>query len=203
MDNIKMILWDFDGVLMNSNAIRDLGFEKTLENYPKDQVDELMVFHRANGGLSRYVKFRHFFEKIRGEQIAETAIGEWAERFSKIVKALLIDPNLLITETMNYVGRNHAFVPMHIVSGSDQEELRFVCKQLNIYKYFHTINGSPTPKKTLVKTVLESYNYTSNEIILVGDSVNDYEAAEENGIRFVAYNNAALNKFSAFKINFS
>lgn len=59
---ITTIFWDFDGVLMNSNAVRDKGFELVLANYPKNQVKQLMNFHQANSGLSRYVKFRFFFK---------------------------------------------------------------------------------------------------------------------------------------------
>lgn len=68
-NRIKTIFWDFDGVLMNSNAVRDKGFELVLADYPKDQVKQLMDFHQANGGLSRYVKFRYFFENIKFKSI--------------------------------------------------------------------------------------------------------------------------------------
>ena len=81
---IKTIFWDFDGVLMNSNAVRDLGFLEVLKAYPKEQVNQLMDFHQKNGGLSRYVKFRYFFEQIRNEEITDEAVTQWASKFSKI-----------------------------------------------------------------------------------------------------------------------
>jgi len=65
---LDAIFWDFDGVLINSNSIREMGFEKVLSDYPKEKVEALLQFHKANGGLSRYVKFRHFFENILGEK---------------------------------------------------------------------------------------------------------------------------------------
>ena len=71
LDNFKVILWDFDGVLMNSNSVRDLGFEKVLAGYPVEEVKSLMKYHQANGGLSRYVKFRYFFEEIRKENVSD------------------------------------------------------------------------------------------------------------------------------------
>ena len=40
----KTIFWDFDGVLMNSNAVRDRGFLEVLKQYPKVEVDKLMKF---------------------------------------------------------------------------------------------------------------------------------------------------------------
>ena len=63
---IRVIFWDFDGVILNSNKVRDKGFETVLSGFPKEEVDKLLKFHRQNGGLSRYVKFRYFFEEIKG-----------------------------------------------------------------------------------------------------------------------------------------
>ena len=142
----EMIFWDFDGVVMDSNAVRDRGFEEVLNGYPKNEVDALMTFHQDNGGLSRYVKFRYFFEDIRGESITEAQVKIWAEKFSKIMMELLIKPDLLIQETLNFIKANAHNFNMHIVSGSDQTELRHICKSLDIAHYFNSIHGSPTPK---------------------------------------------------------
>lgn len=184
----KVIFWDFDGVLMNSNQIRDLGFIRVLSDYPKPKVDQLMSFHQKNGGLSRYVKFRYFFEEILNEEISEEEVNRWAEKFSVIMRELLIDDSLLIDETMHFVKNNYDKRKMHIVSGSDQTELRHVCRELDIAKYFNSINGSPTPKTDLVREIILSNNYKISDCVLIGDSINDKHAAENNSITFVAYN---------------
>jgi phosphoglycolate phosphatase-like HAD superfamily hydrolase len=190
----KIILWDFDGVIMDSNAVRDLGFERVLADYPKDSVAELMKFHHQNGGLSRYVKFRYFFEKVLKEEITEEKIQELANSFSLIMKSLLVNPQLLIKDSLNFIKSNHQNYNMHIVSGSDQNELRFLCSEMNLSQYFKSIHGSPTSKKDLVQQVLEVNNYKKDNCILIGDSINDYEAAINNGIDFCGYNNLNLKK---------
>lgn len=189
---INVIFWDFDGVLMDSNSVRDLGFERVLAEFPKDQVDRLLAFHQANGGLSRYVKFRYFFEEIRKESISDNDILIWAERFSLIMKELLVNPELLIEETLNFVKENQGKYIMHITSGSDQNELRFLCKSMGIDDLFTSIHGSPKPKKEWVKELIEMHGYNLSECVLIGDSFNDYEAANISNIHFMAYNNAKL-----------
>lgn len=192
-NNIKTILWDFDGVLMNSNEVRDRGFLEVLKDFPGNEVDALMKFHQTNGGLSRYVKFRYFFEEIRGEKITEEEVQVWADKFSEIMLKLLINKDLLIKETGDFVKANYQDYKMHIVSGSDGNELRKICKGVGINHYFKSIEGSPTPKKKLVADILEKENYNPEECVLIGDSLNDYEAAESNGIVFYGYNNINLN----------
>ena len=77
-------------------------------------------------------------------------------------------------------------------------ELIQICKELEISKYFKTIEGSPTPKNDLVKNILQKYSYNPKECILIGDSINDYEAANINGIKFYGYNNEELRSLDEY-----
>ncbi len=197
---MRVILWDFDGVIMNSNKVRDSGFEKVLADFDKESVDSLLDFHRKNGGLSRYVKFRYFFEEILGEQpLADSKLAMYTKRFSEIMKLLLTDKTLLIDETVKFIKQKTELgIPMHIVSGSDQTELRFLCKALDIEHFFISIHGSPTPKKELVKEVIDINGYDKEDCFLIGDSINDFEAAEHNGITFYGFNNPELKQFENY-----
>jgi phosphoglycolate phosphatase-like HAD superfamily hydrolase len=187
-----VVLWDFDGVILNSNSVRSLGFSEVLAEYPHDEVSRLLKFHDRNGGLSRYVKFRHFFEDIRGERITEEEVGRLARAFSEVMMKHLGDPALLIRDSVRYVKERHRSVRMHVVSGSDQRELRQLCAILGVADYFQSIHGSPTPKTRLVEELLSEHNYTPADCCLIGDSINDFEAARDNGIDFYGYNNPAL-----------
>ncbi|MCM4157114.1 HAD-IA family hydrolase [Gramella sp. AN32] len=190
--NKRNIFWDFDGVIMDSMPVRNRGFEMVLKKFPNEQVDLLMQFHLKNGGLSRYVKFRHFFEEIREEKVSEEEIKEWSQKFSEIMRKELVQPGLLIEDSLDFIKENYKKYNMHIVSGSDGEELRYLCEQLNVSRYFISIHGSPVPKKKLVCKLLLNHRYINEETLLIGDSINDYEAAEINNIEFYGYNNEQL-----------
>lgn len=192
----KAVLWDFDGVIMDSMSIRDRGFEVTLSEFQKEQVQRLLDFHRLNGGLSRYVKFRYFYEEILKEPITDEIVMLYASRFSEVMMELLIDERLLIDDSLNFIKKYHKQVPMHVVSGSDGRELYEICERLNIAKYFISIQGSPTPKKELVKNLILKYGYQRDNVVLIGDSINDHEAAVLNGISFIGYNNLNLKEIS-------
>jgi phosphoglycolate phosphatase-like HAD superfamily hydrolase len=194
LNNYKTILWDFDGVIMDSMPIRDKGFELVLSAHPKDQIAELMAYHRNNGGLSRYHKFRYFFEEIRKESISEEEITILADSFSKVMLDNLLNPDLLILDSVNFIRNNYMNYDMHVVSGSDQKELRTICDHLELSTYFKSIHGSPTPKTELVKNLLRDNEYNCETTCLIGDSYNDFEAAKSNEIVFFGYNNFSLNK---------
>ena len=200
---IQAFFWDFDGVLLDSDKVRVEGFKAVLNDYPQDQVDELIQFHNKNGGLSRYVKFRYFFEKLRHETVAAYQIAELSEKFSGIMRNKLVDKSLLIAETIHYISDCYDRWPMHIVSGSDEKELRFLCNELGIGHYFKSIKGSPIPKTELICSILKEENYLPGNCVLIGDSINDYQAANKNGLQFMAYNNDDLHEFTTLTLDFS
>lgn len=201
MDKPKFILWDFDGVIINSDTIRTNGFARVLQSYPEHQVAQLLEYHQANGGLSRYHKFSYFFEEIRKEPVSEEQIVALAEAFSRIMRQAMTDKSLLIEETVSFIKAHHKRIPMHIVSGSDQQELRYLCQCLEIDSYFVSIHGSPTPKKQLVKDLLLSYQYKPEEGLLIGDAINDFDAAQASQVAFWGYGNDTVRTLST--TNFS
>jgi phosphoglycolate phosphatase-like HAD superfamily hydrolase len=198
---IKNILWDFDGVILDSMNVRDWGFKEIFKTFEKDKVALLLEYHRENGGLSRYVKIRYFYEEILGLQITEEEVLKYAHAFSLLMKKELVNPKNLIQDSLTFIKENYKTYNFHIVSGSDQEELRYLCKELEIASFFITIHGSPTPKNKLVKDLLEKYDYIKKDTSLIGDSINDFEAAQKNGIAFFGYNNTLLKKIASNYIN--
>jgi phosphoglycolate phosphatase-like HAD superfamily hydrolase len=184
---IKNILFDFDGVILDSMPIRDSGFAYLFKEYPEEQVTLLLNYHRNNGGLSRYHKIRYFYENILGKSITEEEVMVYAGRFSDIMRQQLLDPKLIIHDTIDFIKANYERFPMHVVSGSDGNELRWLCEQLGIATYFLSIEGSPTPKIKLVEDLLAKYEYQPAQTVLIGDSINDFDAAQKNNIEFLGY----------------
>jgi phosphoglycolate phosphatase-like HAD superfamily hydrolase len=201
LSRYKYILWDFDGVILNSNPARTLGFKKVLEDFPNDQVEKLLDFHNENGGLSRYVKFRYFYEVIRGEEVDDYQIQNLAKQFSQIMKEILTNPKLLIQDSLSFIQQNCFQIQMHIVSGSDGQELKYLCEKLGISSFFKSISGSPSPKTELVKHLIESEIIDPKFTCLIGDSINDFDAANDNYIDFYGFNNPELIGFGIGFIN--
>lgn len=116
------------------------------------------------------------------------------------MKEELIKSKYLILDSVNFIRKNYKKYNFHIVSGSENNELNFLCKKLQISRYFHSIHGSPTPKIELVKNLLFQENYKKHETILIGDSINDFEAAKLNQIDFYRYKNLRLKDMSKIYI---
>lgn len=199
---IKNIFFDFDGVILDSMGVRDYGFKKIFEKYgTNSNIEEFLDYHRINGGLSRFHKIKYFFKTYLNEEISEEKVLELANDFSEIMRKELTNKKYLIHETVNFIENNFQKYNMYIVSGSEQNELRYLCKELELENYFKIILGSPIHKNDLVKNILIEEKLNLKECILIGDSINDYEAAIANKINFYGYNNESLKEKSSKYIN--
>lgn len=200
--DFEVILWDFDGVIIESNTVREFGFREVLKEFDPEQVEQLIDFHNANGGWSRYVKFRYFYEEILNRPISEIKVQELADSFSSVMVECLPNPKLLIEETVGFIQKmSSQGKQMHIVSGSDGNELRSLCKELDLSKHFLSINGSPVPKQALIKALIDDGNTPASQYCLIGDAINDYDAAKANAITFFGYNNASLSNLGSYYID--
>ena len=200
---IKNIIFDFDGVIIDSMPIRDMGFREIFKKYKKHSIDKFLIYHNENGGLSRFVKIRYFFENIIEKSISEEEVLLLSKHFSEIMKKKLINKNYLINDSLVFIKENYKKYNFHIASGSENIELNYLCKKLDIEKYFLTISGSPTHKNQIVETILSNNSYQKDETILIGDSINDFQAAKKNKISFYGYNNIELKDKDKYINSFS
>ncbi len=194
----KNLVFDFDGVIVETNEIRFEGFRKLFTEYPSAKVQELVSYARANGGISRYAKIRYFFEKVLGTDISEVSVNKLALQYSEIVKGQVVSAEA-VSGSLEFFETNYGKYNFAIISGSDEKELREVCKKRKIDQFFLEILGSPTNKANNFEKLFKSTGWEKNETLFIGDSVNDYEAARVFGVYFVG-RKSGLESWRAFKV---
>lgn len=180
----RHIIFDFDGVLVESNEIRFNGFRKLFKNYPQGEVEKLVGYAKANGGVSRYKKIEYFFDTIRQEPITDESVNRWAAQFSELVEQDVVEAKS-VAGSLEFLEENSSLFDFAIVSGSDQVELRRICKKRKIDHFFKAILGSPVEKKDNISVLLSELNWSHDRSVYVGDSNNDLEAAKSNNLDFV------------------
>jgi HAD superfamily hydrolase (TIGR01549 family) len=196
--NIKNIIFDFDGVILDSVPVKTEAFRKLFEEFSDDRVEKLIEYHLLNGGKSRYIKIKYFFEEILFQNVSEDEILKYANRYSELTKEELTNPKYIIKNAIDFIKENYQKYNMHIASGADENDLKYICDKLELTSYFLSINGSPRNKYEIVKDILKNNKYNKKETILIGDSINDYVVAQKNQIAFYGYNNKLLSKYNDY-----
>ena len=182
----RSLIFDCDGVILNSNKIKTNCFRQVFEKYSKEATEEFITYHELHGGISRFVKIRYFLEKILPKYSEKCFIEDYeilTNQFGECCKSSLLNAKVAegIKELRLYSKKQKWFV----VSGSDQEELRYIFKKKNIYKFFDGgIFGSPDKKTNILEREIKN-----NSILLpglfFGDSWLDHVAAKENNLDFL------------------
>lgn len=188
----RYLVFDFDGVLAESNEIRFQGFENLFADLPADVRARFMAFVKVNGGLSRYGKIRHLYADLLGQPISEDRVYELAGRYSELVAGRVIEAQA-VPGSLEFLREYADRFEFAVVSGSDQNELRQVCQARGIDGYFRAILGSPTEKTQNLIELVTSQGWDRQACVYVGDSVNDYDAAMEAGIGFIGRNSGLVD----------
>ena len=193
----ESLIFDCDGVILNSNAIKTLSFREALNAFNKNAIEEFINYHNQNGGISRYIKIKYFLEKILPKY--DSDIHNYKNQYTKIIEMYSkYCKNYLykceITEGLKTLRKKTKDIKWFIVSGGDQEELREVFKYKNIDKLFNGgIYGSPDSKDQIIKRELDNQNI-KYPALFMGDSKLDHIAALSNNIDFIF-----VTKWTEFK----
>ena len=180
---INTLVFDCDGVILDSNAIKTEAFYEIGKQYSGEAGTRLAQYHIENGGESRYKKFKYFFENILNKRSSKKEVNRLSEIFSKItVNKVLTCP---IAEGIFELRKKTCKKKWLVVSGSDQEELRKIFIARGLYKSFNGgIFGSPDTKDTILDRELKLGNIIE-PALFIGDSITDYKAAKNAGMDFI------------------
>lgn len=180
---IKAIIFDFDGVLVESTDIKTNAFKKLFSEWP-DKSKEGVNYHLGNMGMSRYVKFKYFFETILKEPYSDEIGLELGRKFSEIV-VCEIKKAPTVKGTDEFLEENFKKYMFFIASGTPQAELNDIVSHRLIDKFFKGIYGTPASKTEIVESILRKYGLKKNQVVFVGDTVSDKKTSEDTGIHFI------------------
>ncbi len=184
MKPIDVILFDFDGVILESVDIKGWAFGKLFENYP-EHVDEIVAFHFANGGMSRFDKFRFIYKNILNKPLPDEEFDALCLKFSDLAFKRVLKCEF-VPGALEFLGKYYKKTKFYIISGTPQDEIEHIVEARGLSKYFHGVYGSPTGKAFWVNKIIMQEKLNCETTLFIGDAMSDHEAAKENGLIFVA-----------------
>ena len=116
MNNIQAIIFDFDGVILESMDIKGWAFGKLFEQ-PPEHVEAIVVFHHDHGGMSRFEKFRYIYREILKQPLDEKEFRRLCDEFSRLVyERVLACP--YVPGAREFLEKHYQTVPLFVVSGT-------------------------------------------------------------------------------------
>jgi phosphoglycolate phosphatase-like HAD superfamily hydrolase len=180
----RHIIFDFDGILVETNQIRLDGFRILFSRYFQADVEQLMTSLMDDGGRSRYDRIRYFLKEIGEEDSSGKKLQVLVQEYSKLVKEKVISAPA-VKGSLRFLKNYAKSCDFAIVSSSDQEELREICRTRGIDHFFVEMLGSPISKEENVIALLLKKGWKRKDCLFIGDSINDLKAAQANGVDFM------------------
>ena len=180
---IKAIIFDFDGVILESADIKTETFRELFKEYPQ-KTKAIVRYHLFNAGISRYVKFRHISEHILKKELSKSEEIELGKRFSQIaLEKVLAAP--FVAGAREFLDRGKSRYQFFIASGTPEEELHNIVRARGLQGYFKEIHGSPKEKSDIIEGIIRRSQFKKKEVVYIGDAESDRIAAKQSGVVFV------------------
>jgi phosphoglycolate phosphatase-like HAD superfamily hydrolase len=190
LSRYDVVVFDCDGVLLDSNDLKTAVFRAVLEahDFSPATIEAFGAFQRANFGTSRYRLFQALVDGRFGEQRPVDLATFLADFGTRCRKGYVEQPETAgMRGALARAGQDRR--PLYVVSGSDESELRDVFAERSLDAFFADVYGSPATKVENIVRVREHRRQhgggDTERILFVGDAEADMKAAEESGADFV------------------
>lgn len=182
--SIDAIIFDFDGVLVESVSIKGDAFGKLYEHEGPEIEKKVMEYHHAHGGVSRFNKIRYYETELLGRAVSEDDVQKIADRFSDIVEQSVITCPWVIG-AKEFLDAHYQSLPFYVASGTPTDELQRIIAARGMSHYFKAIYGSPATKSESIMSAINDHGLNPETTLMIGDAPSDYKGALEAGTPFI------------------
>lgn len=180
----KVIIFDFDGVILDSADIKLRAYSTIYSSEDPKRLAALIAHSRLHGAITRRTKFEYYEREFFGRSGDPASVEALSPRYSEIVfKEVLACPFIEGAEQL--LRRASGKVAMHVVSGTPDGELHQVIQERGLAQFFRSVRGAPATKHDAFTGIATDEGYARKEMLVVGDSMTEYMAAEDVGIPFL------------------
>lgn len=180
----EVIIFDFDGVICDSVNVKTEAFALMYSKYGEDIVSQVVKFHHAHGGISRYEKFRHFHKEFLGVSLTDEELLRMGEDFSSLVLQKVIQAPYL-SGVLEFIQSIYKESMLFICTGTPENEMNIILAEKGIAQYFKGVYGSPRSKTQIIRQIIKTYDLLSGQVEFYGDAMTDYNAAKDASVNFV------------------
>ena len=183
-----VLVLDFDGVLVDSNAIKRQAYFEIFAAVPgaSSLVEGAL---RANPFGTRYDVIGTVLRlQASGPSMAgappSAAVAHYAERYNEICEGQAAICREM-PEATACLRRLAARYPLYVNSATPEDSLRRVVARRGWSNLFRGVFGSPTTKADNLRRIMRETGTPPGNVLFVGDRDGDQRAARQCGCRFI------------------
>jgi phosphoglycolate phosphatase len=184
MTPLRAVVLDFDGVIIESNALKTEAFAAVFGRFP-EHAAHMMAYHDAHVSDSRFTKFEYLVTERLGRPADDPMVGELAAQFSAALRRRILECPA-VPGAAAFIGAVSARLPVFLASVTPQDELEAIVSARGWTGSFASIYGCPPWTKVSAVTDIVARLGGPAGVLFVGDSAGDQRAARDTGVEFLA-----------------
>lgn len=180
LSQVRVLIFDLDGTLIDSKLDLALAVNATLEHMGRVQLDHGSIFRMVGNGAATLL------HRALGEGVTEAEAGDALVYFLSYYRAHMLD------NTVTYAGVREglellANKTMAVLTNKPVNFSRAILDGLNLTRYFRLVYGGNSfeqkkPNPMGVEAILRELEFAPREAMMVGDSDVDIKTARNAGI---------------------
>lgn len=199
INNIEGILFDFDGVLFDTEP---LWFKASINTLKKLKINyNKKIYYKHTIGVESNI----VFQKLLNKKIYDSKIKEINKVYAKELKKIFSKKIKPVPHLINFLKNSN--IPRGIVSNSNKSYINDLLHRsnLNIYfnkKYIVSCRNYLKPKPDGYQKGMQLLKINPNKILVIEDSETGIKAAKKAKIKNIiryTHNNLNLNKNLRYK----
>ena len=186
---VKVIVFDFDGTLIDSNQLKYDAFFKL---FPSDDLHKKIVTEVLSEILegSRYVILRETIKRRNtemNEDELDNNVQVLATKYNVIVadgaKHCKEKPGA--KEVLESLSKRYN---LYLNSTTPETSLKDIVKHRKWENYFCDIFGYPNDKTVVLLNIIKKESINPDELLVVGDGMSDMDSSKRTGCKFFPIN---------------
>lgn len=181
----SLVIFDFDGVLVDSVEVKTDAFAELYRPYGGGVVEKVINHHRAHGGVSRFDKFRHYHKFFLGVTLTEADMVNLSDRFTAIVMSKVIAAPE-IDGAYEFLQRcNDENLVCAVNSATPEGEIKKIVEARGWNELFCCVHGSPSSKSQNLNEIIINQGKSQTDAVFFGDAESDLIGAVNSSVEFV------------------
>ena len=180
----KAVIFDFDGVILESADIKTEAFLDLFADYPEHR-QSILRYHLDNVGISRYRKFEWIYSQLLGIPLDDDQSKHLGRAFSDIALGKILTCSY-VPGALECLQSLSERTRLFVASGTPQDELDLIVERRGLRRFFTGVFGTPRTKVEIIEALLSSFGITADQAVFIGDGLSDYQAASATGVPFIA-----------------
>ncbi len=181
LDRYKALIYDFDGVLVDSNLMKQRSFFEIWGEAGRKYEAEISRI--VSEPADRYSCVERIYEHLSGYFPLEGDIESYVDKYTSLVETRILSCGLK-PDAARFLDMNTAKLQL-INSATPEGPLIRIIEAMGLWGVIDEARGLPASKPAIMAYYARKYALSTDEMLFFGDGEGDFTAAHASGVAFI------------------